>query len=80
MTRRAHAWVLAALVAALLALHVDTWNKGQVDPLVLGWMPVDLAYHVGWVLAATAVIFYMTGRVWPEDPAERRGARGEEGA
>ena len=59
---------LAVLVTALLVLHIDVWNHGQ-GGLVFGWMPYDLAYHLAWMLAATAVVIYMTLGPWPDDEA-----------
>ena len=72
MSRRAHAYVFAALAVALVGLHFDRWNDHRVEPWALGWMPADLAYHVGWVIAATALIFYLCARVWPDAGAAAR--------
>jgi hypothetical protein len=36
---------------------------------VFGWMPYDLAYHLAWMLAATAVVVYMTYGPWKDDEA-----------
>ena len=68
VSRRAHHTLLAVLVTALLVLHIDVWNHGQ-GGLVFGWMPYDLAYHLAWMLAATAVVIYMTLGPWPDDEA-----------
>ena len=65
MGRRGHARVFAALTVALILLHLVHF-PGAFDVAVLGWMPWDLAYHVAWMLAATAAIFYLTAKVWPE--------------
>lgn len=66
---RTHRLIFAALSAGLLLAHLDPWNAGPRD-LVFGWLPWDLAYHLLWMAAACALIFYMTSRaVWPEDDA-----------
>lgn len=66
---RTHRLIFAALSAGLLLAHLDPWNAGPRD-LVFGWLPWDLAYHLLWMAAASALIFYMTSRaVWPEDDA-----------
>ncbi len=67
MIRVGHARVFAGLVVALVILHLDAWNAGRAEPLVLGFLPWDMAYHLGWMIAAMAVIFYMTVWVWPEE-------------
>lgn len=67
VSARAHRRLFALLTAALLVLHVDTWNAGA-GGLVLGWLPWDLAYHLGWMAAATLLVLYMTSpAIWPED-------------
>lgn len=65
MSRRAHHLLLAALVTALLVLHLDVWNRHAAG-LVFGWLPWDLAYHLAWMAAATAVVWYMTLGPWTE--------------
>lgn len=64
---RAHRRLFALLTAALIVLHVDPYNAGP-GPLVFGWLPWDLAYHLGWMAAAALLVVYMTSSViWPED-------------
>lgn len=65
MDRRAHARTFAALAIVLTALHLAHF-PGALEVRVLGWMPWDLAYHLAWMLAATALVFYLTARVWPD--------------
>lgn len=67
MTPAAHRRLFAVLAAALIVVHVDPWNAGP-GPLVLGWLPWDLAYHLLWMAIATLLVFYMTSAaIWPED-------------
>lgn len=65
---RAHRRVLALLVALLIGLHIDVWNHGR-GGVVLGWLPWDLAYHLLWMAAATAAVWYLTFKVWPDEDA-----------
>lgn len=59
--------------AALVVLHHDWWywNDGT---LVFGFLPVGLAYHVGYSIAATALwavaVFYVMSDVFEADPKE----------
>jgi len=53
------------MAIALVLLHLLHF-PGALDVALLGWMPWDLAYHLGWMLAATAALFYLTAKVWPE--------------
>lgn len=65
MSRVEHGLFWAA-VAVLLVAHM--FGLGQGDrPLLLGWVPLDLAYRVGWIALAAALVFWMTGRLWPND-------------
>ena len=66
-------------LAALYLLHNDfwLWDDGR---LVLG-LPVGLAYHVGYCIAAAALMTLLVRRAWPghlEDaaPTERPPAVG----
>lgn len=64
MTRRQHRRIFWLLVVVLAALHVDFFNHGTTPPLLFGWLPVDLAYHITWVIAAGALVIYFTRYVW----------------
>ena len=63
MTRNRIFWSTAGL---LLALHVDPFNHGVGGALWWGWLPRDLAYHLGWVAVGTALLFYLTARIWKD--------------
>jgi hypothetical protein len=52
-------------VVGLLGLHMLGFGQGE-RPLLLGWVPIDLAYRVLWMALAAAVVFWMTGRMWPD--------------
>jgi len=49
---------------ALFLLHHDFWNWNN-HTLVLGFLPIGLAYHVGYSLAAGLFWFLVTKYAWP---------------
>ena len=63
---------LTLLVAVSYLLHQDFWNWEKIHPLVLGFLPIGLAYHVGYSLLAAALMALMVRFAWPADldPAE----------
>ncbi len=63
MSQRA---LITAFFFLLFALHHDTWWRGDAT-LVLGVLPVTVAYHVGWTLLV-AVGWWLVGRFcWPRN-------------
>jgi hypothetical protein len=75
-------YVVAALIALLIVLHQDFWNWHTYEPLVLGFIPVGLAWHVGISLAAAVVAFLAVRYCWPEglDPAATDGPSPRKGS
>ena len=65
---RAHRHVLAVLVALLIGLHIDVWNHGR-GGVAPGCLPCGLASHLLWMAAASAAVWYLTGKVWPDEDA-----------
>ena len=64
--------VIAAYFAVLFVLHQDFWWKADAT-LVLGVLPVSLAYHAVWTLFV-AFGWWLVGRYcWPSylDEADR---------
>lgn len=45
-------WFVSGLIVALLLLHQDFWNWHTHNPLVFGFIPIGLAWHVGISLMA----------------------------
>ena len=56
---------LTALVAVFYVLHQDVWNWRETTPLVFGFLPVGLAYHVGYSLCAAGVMAILVKYAWP---------------
>jgi hypothetical protein len=64
--------VLAAL--GLYGLHQDVWFFRTARPLLFGFLPVGLAYHLAYCLACALLMWLLVARAWPghlEDDAER---------
>ncbi|QEG00122.1 hypothetical protein Mal15_41910 [Stieleria maiorica] len=62
-------YLVWGLVVLLVILHHDLWNWDN-DRLVLGFLPVTLAYHAGISVAASIVWFMATKFAWPNDLEE----------
>lgn len=59
-------WILVAL---LIIAHQDFWFWGDTT-LVLGFLPVTLAYHACISLAAAGTWYLATRLCWPVDETE----------
>jgi hypothetical protein len=57
--------LLFVAIAALYLLHQDVWFWRTAQPLVFGFLPVGLAYHAGYCLAAMALMWGLTKVAWP---------------
>ena len=60
-------YVVWGLVLLLIILHQDNWNWEKTD-LVLGFIPIGLAWHAGISIAASCVWYLATLVAWPKDP------------
>ena len=56
-----------ALLAILAVLHQDFWFWDRIDPLVFGFIPVGLAYHIGISIAAGILWALAVHYCWPKD-------------
>jgi hypothetical protein len=63
--------ILGLSIAALYVLHQDIWLWRSARPLVLGFLPIGLAYHVAYCLAAALLMWVLTRCAWPSglDPS-----------
>lgn len=57
--------LLVAVVAALYLLHQDVWFWDQARPLLFGFLPVGLAYHAGYCLTVSLLMWTLTRVAWP---------------
>jgi len=59
--------LLIALVVALYLLHQDFWFWNSPTPLVFGFLPVGLFYHVAYTLAISALMWLLVKFAWPSE-------------
>ena len=57
-------YVLWSLIVLLVILHQDNWNW-EKGTLVLGFVPIGLAWHAGISVAASTVWYLATVFAWP---------------
>jgi hypothetical protein len=57
--------LLVAAVILLYALHQDVWFWRTARPLLLGFLPVGLAYHAGYSVAAALLMALLVKTAWP---------------
>lgn len=59
--------IVLALVLLLLILHQDVWWWDRIDPIILGFMPIGLAFHV-LLSILTAIVYWLAVKHWwPND-------------
>jgi hypothetical protein len=56
---------LAAIVLAMLALHQDFWLWRAAEPLLFGFLPIGLAYHAAYTVAAAVLMWLLARLAWP---------------
>ncbi len=68
---------LALLVIVLYALHQDVWFWRTAQPIVFGFLPIGLFYHVCYTLAVIGLMGLLVKFAWPaqlESTAEEETA------
>jgi hypothetical protein len=53
------------LIAIAYVLHQDWWFWHTATPLVLGFIPVGLFYHVIYTVAMVGLMWLLVRRAWP---------------
>jgi hypothetical protein len=56
---------LPVIVIIVYLLHQDVWFWSTPYPLVLGFMPIGLFYHVCYTLLASLLMLLLVKRAWP---------------
>jgi len=56
---------LSLLVAGVYVLHQDFWNWQRIEPLLFGFLPVGLAYHLGYSMLAALMMVVLVRFAWP---------------
>lgn len=57
-------WLLALLVIVVALLHQDFWNWTS-KTLVFGFLPIGLAYHIGFSFLAALTMWVLVRFAWP---------------
>ena len=57
--------LLTLLVIAVYVLHQDFWNWKKAGPLVFGFLPIGLAYHVAYSILAAIMMAILVKFAWP---------------
>ena len=70
---------LVLLVVVLYALHQDVWSWRTAHPLLFGFLPIGITYHVGFTLAVTALMGLLVKVAWPSHLEERKRDGATEG-
>ena len=58
-------WFLVLLVVVLYALHQDVWFWRTAQPLVFGFLPVGIFYHVCYTLVVSLLMWLLVKLAWP---------------
>jgi hypothetical protein len=59
--------VVVVLLVLLALLHQDFWYWNHIEPLVFGFIPIGLAYHMGVSIAAAILWAMAVHYCWPRD-------------
>lgn len=54
------------LILGVYVLHQDSWNWTKSQPLVLGFLPIGLAYHAGYSILAAITMAILVKIAWPK--------------
>lgn len=58
-------FILTGVVISVYILHQDLWFWSTAQPLVLGFIPVGLAYHAAYCLLCSALMTLLAKFAWP---------------
>ena len=58
--------LLAAVVVALYLAHQDVWFWRDIHPIVLGILPIGLAYHVLYSIVVAGVMWLLVRYAWSD--------------
>lgn len=59
--------VVVVLLMILAVLHQDFWYWNSIEPLLFGFIPIGLAYHIGVSMAAGILWAMAVCYCWPKD-------------
>lgn len=73
-------WFLALVVVVLYVLHQDIWFWRTAQPVVFGFLPIGLFYHICYTLAVVVVMWLLVRLAWPVELETTETATSEEDA
>jgi len=68
--------LLVVAIIALYLLHQDFWFWRAAAPIVLGFLPIGLFYHLCYTLAISALMWLLVRQAWPSRLEEGLGDSG----
>jgi hypothetical protein len=54
------------LVALVYVAHQDVWNWREAGPMIFGFLPIGLAYHAAYSVAAAVMMAILVRFAWPK--------------
>jgi hypothetical protein len=57
--------IVTLFIAAVYALHQDTWNWTKSAPMVFGFLPPGLMYHAGYSIWCAVMMAILVKVAWP---------------
>ena len=60
-------WLLALGLVVLYFLHQDTWFWDVARPLVFGFLPIGLFYHVVYSVVVAGLMVVLLRYAWPAE-------------
>lgn len=58
-------FLLVVLIVALYLLHQDFWFWNSATPLVFGFLPIGLFYHLVYTLVVAGLMWLLVQMAWP---------------
>ena len=56
---------IVSLVLLFYTLHQDLWFWDAARPLIFGFLPVGLAYHLGFSIGSSMLMVVLVALAWP---------------
>lgn len=57
--------LLVIVIIALYLLHQDFWFWRSAEPIVFGFLPIGLFYHICYTIAISALMWLLVRNAWP---------------
>lgn len=58
-------FLLVVLIVALYLLHQDFWFWNSATPLVFGFLPIGLFYHLVYTMVVAGLMWLLVQMAWP---------------